>query len=596
MKRFKQNLYKLTVLLALLVLATACKKYVDPALVFEEDPGPNYIKDRKVLIISIDGLSGLELKHYVPTQMKKMLAHAKYSFDGFSDADTGDAASWTTILSGKSSQNHGVEGNDFDDSHDDDDEDDPHGHQGSDHATGFVTVYQRLLESGRLLKSLSVSPWVDLDQHLFYLSHENGVVESDEAAKDKAVDRIKNGDKELAFAVVNFRGVNNAGLANGFTMDAAPYKAALDVVDGYLAEIVAAVEARENYAQENWLIIITSNHGGLESSYGGATFEERKVPLIYYNLDFKPLEIESPSLKNSLDIRVKGNVENPSISAENSMLYDIKNNGEYSIMFKVYNYSLPIQSSHAVILGRTTHAYSTPRGWHFMVEGATPGNRYRFLLGNGSVNISFVVHPESAKIDTWETVALKIFFREGLRYARIYVNGVPNNEVDVTGKNFETDRPDFFIGSGNVSSLGTFNGKVNNLVFIDKALTDEEIQAFSCLQDVDPSLSYWNNIQGYWPMVEGSGHELYNKIETTTETDFHFNPKRHSWTLTPAWSCLTPIEQDEEAKKEVMYTKDILPQVFYWLNIKTDASWKLEGTVFLTKYEREFLGKTPLRN
>lgn len=594
MKKIKQTINQLALVIVLLLLAAACKKYVDPALVFEEDSGPNYEKDRKVLLVVIDGLSGPELQKYVPHQMQKMMEHAKYTLDGFSDSDTGDAATWTTILSGKSSQYHGVWGNDFDESEPDDD--DIHDHEGADQATGFITVYQRLLESGKVLKSFSVTPWVDLDQQLFNLSHENGAVESDEAAKEKAVDRIKHGENALAFAVVNFRGVNEAGLANGFSMDSPPYKAALDVVDGYLAELLAAVEARQNYAQENWLVIITSNHGGLANSYGGASFEERKVPLIYYNLDFEPLAIEVPNLKNSLEIKVKGNVENPSISAENSNLYNIQNNAEYTIMFKVYNHALPQHNSHAIILGRTTHAYSGNRGWHFMVEGANAKNRYRFLFGPSSGGAVFVVHTLSAQVATWETIALKIYFREAKRYAQLFVNGIPNNEVEITGKVFETNRPDFFIGSGNVSSLGTFDGKVNNLVFVEKALTDQEIQDFACLQDLDPSLSYWSEILGYWPMSEGSGHEFHNKIETSSDTDFHFNPYTHSWNLIPAWNCLNPREQELEAKKQTMYTIDILPQIFYWLNIKTDASWKLQGKVFLTKYEKEFIGKKPLKN
>jgi len=460
MKKYNRNLIFFFSAVFLLCLTAGCKKYFDPPLIFEKEPISSLKKDRKVLLISIDGLSGLELRKYMPPVMKSLLVNAKYTLDNFSDKNTGDASSWTTMLSGKSSTKHGVLGNSFEG---DGDEENPQGNSSNNISTGYITVYQRLLESGRILKSLSVSPWNDLDQQLFNLSDENGTVSSDLAAKEKAVDRIQNGPDRLAFAVINFRNLIKVGVENGFSMDNDAYKLSLDEIDGYLGEIIAAVKAREKYATEDWLIIVTSNHGGIGTDYGGSSFEERKVPVIYYNLNFQPLELLAPQLKNSLRLSTKGNVETPLITATNSLPYDLQNKKEYTIMFKVFNNGLPSASNHAVVLGRTTHAYSANRGWHFMIEGSSSGNRYRCLLGPGSgtsrINVS---NPISAQVNVWETVVLTLYFRDGKRYGQLYINGNPGPEVDVTGQNLETNAANFFIGSGNVSSIGTFNGKDKN--------------------------------------------------------------------------------------------------------------------------------------
>ena len=40
-------------------------------------------------------------------------------------------------------------------------------------------------------------------------------------------------------------------------------------------EIISAVESRPTYALEDWLIIITSDHGGFNTGHGAFTIQER---------------------------------------------------------------------------------------------------------------------------------------------------------------------------------------------------------------------------------------------------------------------------------------------------------------------------------
>ena len=41
------------------------------------------------------------------------------------------------------------------------------------------------------------------------------------------------------------------------------------------ADIIEAIKARDTYATEDWLILITSDHGGIGGGHGGPSFEER---------------------------------------------------------------------------------------------------------------------------------------------------------------------------------------------------------------------------------------------------------------------------------------------------------------------------------
>ena len=45
-------------------------------------------------------------------------------------------------------------------------------------------------------------------------------------------------------------------------------------------EIIEAIESRENYASEDWLILITTDHGGIEKDNGGPSFEERMTFIV----------------------------------------------------------------------------------------------------------------------------------------------------------------------------------------------------------------------------------------------------------------------------------------------------------------------------
>ncbi|MBR6939626.1 MAG: alkaline phosphatase family protein [Clostridia bacterium] len=46
------------------------------------------------------------------------------------------------------------------------------------------------------------------------------------------------------------------------------------------AKIIKAIKSRANYANEDWLIIITSDHGGYNTWHGGPTMQERYTPLV----------------------------------------------------------------------------------------------------------------------------------------------------------------------------------------------------------------------------------------------------------------------------------------------------------------------------
>ena len=57
--------------------------------------------------------------------------------------------------------------------------------------------------------------------------------------------------------------------------------------------IVKSLENRESVKSEDWLIIITSDHGGLKRKHGGQSESEKTIPIILNGSRFKEKKIET---------------------------------------------------------------------------------------------------------------------------------------------------------------------------------------------------------------------------------------------------------------------------------------------------------------
>ncbi|WP_371280793.1 alkaline phosphatase family protein [Variovorax sp. OK605] len=60
--------------------------------------------------------------------------------------------------------------------------------------------------------------------------------------------------------------------------------------DQQIQQVLNALVARPNYANEEWLIVVTSDHGGLNSGHGGQSAGERDTLLIMNNNYRNPLK------------------------------------------------------------------------------------------------------------------------------------------------------------------------------------------------------------------------------------------------------------------------------------------------------------------
>lgn len=93
-------------------------------------------------------------------------------------------------------------------------------------------------------------------------------VSKPEAAKKTAAE-----DPDVIFFTLEY--TDHAGHNTGFGNQNEEYVQGCKDDDAYGYDIIKTIEARSTYAQEDWLIIISTDHGGTKLSHGGQTVFER---------------------------------------------------------------------------------------------------------------------------------------------------------------------------------------------------------------------------------------------------------------------------------------------------------------------------------
>lgn len=90
------------------------------------------------------------------------------------------------------------------------------------------------------------------------------------------VDRASAGDADLV--MLHFNGVDAAGRAHGW--NSTEQRAAVSAADALLGSVVAAVEAAAIRRGEEWLVLITADHGGHNSTSGVGWVSDEAVPFV----------------------------------------------------------------------------------------------------------------------------------------------------------------------------------------------------------------------------------------------------------------------------------------------------------------------------
>lgn len=224
------------------------------------------------LLIGIDGFN-LDRLDDVPDAMTLRRVRAEYLRsetkiypDGVTSTVSGPG--WSTIATGTWPGKHGVVDNDF-----------------RDHRlAGHPNLLVRAKQADPALTTYAITSWPPLHQYVFAGEVDHRLVlDGDDWARNdrtvgaEAVRHLAASDHRLGF--VYFGSLDEAAHEHGSRSP--EYDAAIRAVDGYVRALLDAIAAREEHGREDWLILLTTDHGHRpEGGHGGQTDAERSTFLI----------------------------------------------------------------------------------------------------------------------------------------------------------------------------------------------------------------------------------------------------------------------------------------------------------------------------
>lgn len=232
----------------------------------------------KVLTIGIDGLRrdafvAAKTPHLDSLADNGTLClETRVTSDDVTDSDTVSGPGWTTFLTGVWADRHGVLDNSF------------KGRDAKAAPHGFALAKQVKPN----LRTASYLCWTPLRTHVTTDADIDVVVtpgknatastvwtEADQALAWSAIPVLKNDNADWTF--IYFGSTDETGHSYGFHPSVPPYVAAIENVDRMVGELLEAVKQREAYADEDWLILVSTDHGGEGTGHGGG----RENPNVY---------------------------------------------------------------------------------------------------------------------------------------------------------------------------------------------------------------------------------------------------------------------------------------------------------------------------
>ncbi len=245
---------------------------------------------RRVLVIGIDGCRPDALRQQVSSgnapNLAGLVANGTVTWNAYAGGTLGtptqqptiSGPGWASILTGTWTNRHNVVSNST-----------PAYEQpavpGSYLASQAPHFARRLKESAPTTYCSSICSWNWIEDYLVAAQpawldyHAKGIGSSyptrDADVAAKAVAQLGSSDPDVMF--LHFDQVDGAGHASGFSTAVPAYMTAITSVDALIGNVLNALASRPQSASEQWLILVTTDHGGTGTSHGGQSVDERTI-------------------------------------------------------------------------------------------------------------------------------------------------------------------------------------------------------------------------------------------------------------------------------------------------------------------------------
>jgi len=244
--------------LTLAALAAACRT--------EEPSTP------RVLVIGIDGVRPDVLAEVSTPNLDALAADGTFTDRARTTFPSVSGPGWSSLLTGVWPEKHGVTDNSFEGKR-------------YDLYPDFLTRVESVRPE---LGTFAVADWLPLveaedglptigngvDAKHVIDGYETGWAAGDSLGVTSAVERLTGADPSALFVYLG----NPDEVSHETGAIGEEYRGAIALADSHVGRLVAAVRQRPTYSREDWLILVSTDHGRLaDGDHGGDSDEERTI-------------------------------------------------------------------------------------------------------------------------------------------------------------------------------------------------------------------------------------------------------------------------------------------------------------------------------
>ena len=501
-------------------------------------------RESKTLLVCIDGCNATILDYTNAPVIRDLIDNATFSTKVELRGNAIPTSGWASLLTGAYALGHGVT-------------------QDSTWDGNRFNFYPVIFDRMKTETPDKTSTAIVCDDLLYeiVMGADYYELQADDDGVEASILSQLNTDDETDLFFIEFKDVFKAGIENGFGNAVMEYVEAVEKIDDRLGNILDAIEQRPNSENEDWSIIISSNHGGnLDGTYGGNSKSELLIPVIISgdgidNRDMASGLSEAKADKNnSIQILAESNDDYRYVMINKSGT-KLEEMQDFTVEFRVY--AAPWQSDPSIIGDKDWGSGGNP-GWTVCRRGSS----YKFQHADQQRNRIDVESTGVIEDGDWHHVAVS-FSPQG--FCRVYTDGeLQVEEAQAYGENALFASPFEYLAIGNEGTL-TYNnwrGIIDEVRIWDVVLAGETIKEFYKKEHVE-TLAHPNlaDMLAYYKM---DGTTELNGSEVTDHGPYGYHG--------------TLIRCDRVHVAPLKLT-DIHPTVIDMLDGEVKNSWLLNGDV-----------------
>jgi len=238
----------------------------------ESAPQPEERSTPKVLLIGVDGVRPDVMAQVSTPNIDALAAEGSFTSTAQNVLPTVSGPCWSSMLIGAGPDKHGVLGNDF----------------SSNHYADYPDFLTRIERVRPELGTFAAVDWLplgdetdggpllgdELDRKVVLDGYQFGWPEADSISVEATINELESGDSDALFVYLGNPDVasHDAGSVGE------EYRESIATADRHVGRLVAAIKGRGTYAQEDWLILVATDHGRTDQGgHGGETPEETTI-------------------------------------------------------------------------------------------------------------------------------------------------------------------------------------------------------------------------------------------------------------------------------------------------------------------------------